>query len=188
MSGGVRVNFMSLASVVMPNLLRKWSDFYWVSQPQLCHITWRTCAGLQDETLWWVVSKILNLIFLTGNSFTRVANKMSMKSIGLPISFVGYQARRGWVTTGLRSVALHTAKAQPQQAGSAPVSWVTPCPAGCRSTAGWAPGPPSSRSWQMSAWCSSCGWEWGLWLHYHSGLIAPAIWPATPIHDGRGRG
>ena len=40
-----------------------------------------------------------------------------MKSIGLPISFVGYQARRGWVTTGLRSVALPTAKAQPQQAG-----------------------------------------------------------------------
>lgn len=76
MSRGVRVNFMSLASVVMPNLLRKWSDFYWVSLPRLCHITWRTCAGLQDETLWWVVSKFLNLIFLTGNSFTRVENKM----------------------------------------------------------------------------------------------------------------
>ena len=42
----------------------------------MCRITWRTCAGLQDETLWWVVSKFLSLIFLTGNSFTHVENKM----------------------------------------------------------------------------------------------------------------
>ena len=110
-----------------------------------------------------------------------------MKNIGLPISFVGYQARRSWVTTGLCSVAPPTAKVHPQLSGSALVSWVTPCPAGCASTAGWAPGPSSSRSWWMSAWCSSCGWEWGLWLHHHSGLIAPGIWPATPVHDCRGR-
>lgn len=60
----------------MSCLTSQGSDFQGVSRLHMHQVTWRTPVGLSDETLSWVVPNFFNAILLTGNSFTRVENKM----------------------------------------------------------------------------------------------------------------
>ena len=92
----------------------------------------------------------------------------------------------GCVIAALYSEAPSAAKVRPPPAGSALASGEAPPHlAGCGTAVVWVPGPPSSRSWRMSARCSSCGQERGFWLHPEPSPGPHSTRPTAYTYSGR---